>query len=78
MGSLKAIEYYAKKMKDKKLLLDCKEVFGSIYNDVLSVNWKGNIISNTESLGLMLGVAGWGYEILQHIDYDEMFDFFDV
>lgn len=78
LGSLKAIEYYAKKMKDKKLLLDCKEVFGSIYNDVLSVNWKGNIISNTESLGLMLGVAGWGYEILQHIDYDEMFDFFDV
>ncbi|WP_342552182.1 type 2 lanthipeptide synthetase LanM [Paenibacillus sp. FSL R7-0652] len=78
LGSLKIIQKYAKVFGDNKLLEQCNTTYTSIYHKTIDKKWEKQVLSHSESLGLLIGVAGWGYSVLDHLYPEETFDFFTL
>ncbi|PRR83231.1 Nisin biosynthesis protein NisC [Clostridium vincentii] len=68
LGNLSIVEYAAKVLKDKDLLNRCTNTFNFMFNNVLKDRWGNGVFSGTESMGLMIGLASFGYGLLREID----------
>lgn len=75
LGNLEIINEFAKFKNDDELKRKCKATYIDLYENVISQKWDTHIFRNTESLGLMLGLAGWGYSILRFLYEDELLNF---
>lgn len=78
LGSLRTLEYYSKVFGDQDMLEKCRKTYATIYQRTISKKWRKQVLSHSESLGLLLGVSGWGYSVLQYLYPDEVFDFFTL
>lgn len=78
LGSLKVLEIYAKVTNNQALFAECETVFIQIFEKTIKNKWKDQVLSHSESLGLMIGVSGWGYAVLDHLYTEQLFDFFKV
>lgn len=75
LGNIEIIRELAKVTNNKELMKRCNNTYVDLYKEVLLNRWDNNIFRNTESLGIMIGLAGWGYSILRFLKEDEVFNF---
>lgn len=75
LGNLEIINEVAKLKNDELLKRKCKSTYINLYENIISKKWNSSIFRNTESLGLMIGLAGWGYSILRFLYEDELLNF---
>ena len=78
LGSLKVLEIYARTTDNQQLLIECENLFSDIFETTIKKKWKTQVLSHSESLGLMIGVSGWGYSILDHLHSNQMFNFLKI
>ncbi|MNN76646.1 hypothetical protein D3C81_1930460 [compost metagenome] len=50
----------------------------NIFYNTIEKKWEKQVLSHSESLGLVIGVSGWGYSVLQFLYPDQVFDFFTL
>lgn len=78
LGSLRIIEKYAEVFGNEDLRKQCLNTYVDIFNQTIEQKWEKQVLSHSESLGLLIGVSGWGYSVLQFLHPDEVFDFFTL
>lgn len=78
LGSLKIIEKYSMVFEDEDLLNQCSKTYIDIFYSTIDQKWEKQVLSHSESLGLLIGVSGWGYSVLQYLYPDQVFDFFTL
>ena len=64
LGNLSIVEYAAKVLNKPELKKNCIGTFNQIFNDVVSERWNKGVSCGTENMGLMIGLACFGYGIL--------------
>ncbi|PQP85203.1 hypothetical protein C0Q44_12155 [Paenibacillus sp. PCH8] len=78
LGSLRIIQKYAMVFGDENLLEQCNTTYISMFHKTIDKKWKKQVLSHSESLGLVIGVSGWGHSVLQHLYPEQTFDFFTL
>ncbi len=78
LGSLKILEKYSIVFEDEALLNQCTHTYVNIFHNTIDKKWEKQVLSHSESLGLLIGVSGWGYSVLQFLYSDQVFDFFTL
>lgn len=67
LGNLFILEYAAKILSDKKLEKRCKLTYEKFFKDYLLKSWDKGMFRRFENYGLMIGLSGVGYSILQNV-----------
>lgn len=75
LGNIEIIKAASVVLKNKELRNRCNNTYVELFDTILSDKWNNNIFRNTESLGIMIGLSGWGYSILRFLYEDEIFNF---
>lgn len=70
LGNLAILNYAAKILKDDNLGNLCTETFQNLFENVLLHRWNQGLFRGTESMGLMVGLAGIGYALLRQCEPD--------
>lgn len=70
LGNLEILNFAANSLNDIKLKNHCYSTFQDLFNNVLMNRWNNGVLRGTESIGLMVGVAGFGYSILRFYEPD--------
>ncbi|MNU54572.1 Lanthionine synthetase C-like protein [compost metagenome] len=78
LGSLKIVEKYSTVFGNEDLLNQCLRTYVNIFYNTIEKKWEKQVLSHSESLGLVIGVSGWGYSVLQFLYPDQVFDFFTL
>jgi len=68
IGNLSIVRYAARVKGDKILENRCVDTFGKLHDEILTKRWQEGVFRGTESMGLMIGTAGFGYGILEFCD----------
>ncbi|MBE6047910.1 MAG: type 2 lantipeptide synthetase LanM [Clostridium sp.] len=75
LGNIEIVKAASLALGNRKLANKCDNTYVELFDSILSNKWDNNIFRNTESLGIMIGLAGWGYSILRFLYEDEIFNF---
>ena len=65
LGNLQIVHYAAEVNSDEELKTRCEHKFNEIVKKVIIPRYKGKSFRGTNSAGLMIGSAGFGYTILR-------------
>lgn len=70
LGNLLILMHGAKVLHRHELSNQCYRVFQGLYENVISKRWRNGVFRGTTSLGLMVGLAGFGYSLLKFCEPD--------
>lgn len=70
LGNIAILKYASKILNQSEIDNASTSAFQELFNSVLVKRWKDGLFRGTESLGLMVGLAGVGYAILKHFAPD--------
>lgn len=68
LGNLQILHFVAKHQRNGTLEKQCLSNFNTYVEHILSNRWKGAAFRGTESVGMMIGVTGFGYSLLRFCD----------
>ena len=65
LGNLDILLYASMVLKDTGLQKQCIGTFDNVYEKILQQRWRRGVYRETDTLGLMIGLAGFGYSLLR-------------
>jgi len=70
LGNLLILMHCAKVLGRHEIRDQCLRVFQELYENIISKKWKDGVFRGTTSLGLMVGLAGFGYSLIKFCEPD--------
>lgn len=68
IGNLSILQYAAKVLKDENLKNRCENTFNEMFELLIKPRWNKGVYCGTEAMGLMIGLAGFGYALINKYD----------
>jgi len=72
LGNLEIVGLAAQVLGDADLQARCLATFGQLFEEVLVKRWDNGVMRGTDSMSLMVGLAGFGYSLLRHAKPQEV------
>lgn len=70
IGNLAILEYTAKVLGNKEMQNRCENTFIDVFNNLIKKRWNKGVYCGTEAMGLMIGLAGFGYALINKYNED--------